>query len=296
MVTTSYGPAALTLGHIAVYARDGRWRRAMASSLEEAGHSHQEASSPPEIHRLLLSQRFDVLALKVRDEQDAREVAEVLGGVALPPNGIVVGRGSASILTLRPEYGGTLRYVPGSLAAREVSHLIDVSMNAGTLEEERFAEDGSDTQIEDVEIEEAIESAASAVYAQAKRKRQRFRTVVEGETAHVLADPAKFHRAVAALLRLSVTMAPWGANVSVEATAGREEWAIRIRAAAGHGRTGALAQLAGSLREETRVLVAVSRDIQRQGGLLWVELLGPGALALCLTLPLPAGDEQGVSA
>jgi CheY-like chemotaxis protein len=296
MVTTTYGPATLTLGHVAVYARDGRWRRTMASSLEKAGHSHQEAASPEEIHRLLLSQRFDVLALKVRDEQDAREVAEALDGLALPPHGILVGRGSAQLLTLRPENDGILRYVPGPLAVNEVSHLVEVSMNAGTWQEERITESASDAQIEEVEIEEVIESAASAVYALAKRKRQRFRTVVEGPVPHVLADPAKLRRAVVTLLRLSVTLAPRGALVSVEARAGREEWSIRIRAAAGRGRVRAPAQLAESLREETRMLAAVSRDIQQQGGLLWVELLGPGALALCLTLPLPAGEERSAPA
>lgn len=296
MVTTSYGPAALTLGHVAVYARDGRWRRTMATSLAKAGHSHQEAASPEEIHRLLLSQRFDVLALKVRDEQDARDVAQALDGVALPPHGILVGRGSAQLLTLRPENDGVLRYVPGRLAADAVSHLVEVSMNAGTWQEERTTENGSDAQIEEVEVEEVIETAASAVYAQAKRKRQRFRTVVEGPVVHVLADPAKLRRAVVALLRLSVALAPRGALVSVEARAGRDEWAIRIRAAAGRRRVRAPAQVADSLREETRMLAAVSRDIQQQGGLLWVELLGPEALALCLTLPLPTGREEGAFA
>jgi hypothetical protein len=79
----------------------------------------------------------------------------------------------------------------------------------------------------------------------------------------------------------------------VEARAGPEEWAIRIRAAAGHRRTRAPAQLAKSLHDERRVLGAVSRDIQRQGGLLWVDLLGPEALAVCLTLPLPKGGGGG---
>lgn len=297
MVTTSYDRLEpFTLGHIAMYARDGRWRRAMAKSLGETGHSNKEAASPTEIHRLLLSQRFDVLVLKVRDQKDAREIAQLLDGIALPPHCIVVGRGGAPLLTLRPENGGTLRFSPGPLGAREVSHLVGVSMDAGTWEQERFAEDGSDARIEAVDIEEAIEGAASAVYAQAKRKRQRFRTVVDGEVAHVLADPARLLRAMITLIRLCVSLAPRGALISVEAQAGREEWAIRIRAAAGYRRTRASTQLAVSLRDEARVLTAVSRDIQRQGGLLWVDLLGPQALAVCLTLPVPTGREESAFA
>jgi hypothetical protein len=267
----------------------------MARRLEDTGHSHQEASSPEEIHRLLLSQRFDVLALKVRDEQDAQEIAETLDGVALPPHGILVGRASAPLMALRPKNGGTLRYVPAPLPPKEVSHLVDVSMNAGGWQDEGNVDSGSDTHIQEVEIEEAIESAAAAVYPQAKRKRQRFSTVVEGPVVHALADPVRLQRAVVALLKLSVSIAPRGALVSVEARAVRDEWAIRIRAGAGSRRVSATPQLAGSLQEETGMLTAVSRDIQQLGGLLWVELMGPEALALCLTLPLPAGEVGGDS-
>lgn len=292
MVTTSSGSRTLTQGHIALYAQDARWRRAMAKSLGKAGHSHQEAASPSEIRRVLDSQRFDVLALKVRDEEDARAVADALEGVTMPLHSIVVGSASALPLTLRARRGGTFRYVPGRITARELSRLVDLSISAGTWEE-GATENGTGAQIEEVDMEEAIESAASAVYGQARRKRQRFTTVVEGPVAGVLADRAKLRHALVTVLRLMVTLAPRGALVSVDARASDDEWLIRVRASSEGGPQREPAQIAQSLREETEALSAASRDVQSQNGMLWVELAGPAALAVCLTLPLPAAVAIG---
>lgn len=292
MVAKSHG--ALAQGHIAVYARDGRWRRSMAKSLGEAGHSYQQAANAAEMRRLLLSQRFDVLALKFRDEPDARDVAQALEDVPLPPHGILVGNASALPLMVGPRHGGTFRYVPGRLTAQELGRLVEASITAGTWEE-GIAENGSTAQIEEVDMEEVIESAASAVYALAKRRRLRFSTVVEGPAERAFADPVRLRRILITLLRLVVTLAPRGAHISAEARASEEDWTIRIGASAGDGRARSFAQLADALREETQGLTAVSRDVQHQGGLLWVELMGPVALALCLTLPFSLEEELSES-
>ncbi len=276
----------VTLGHVAVYARDARWRRALAKSLEEAGHSQRAAGTPAELRRLLTAQRFDVMALRVRDNKEAAEVADALRGIALPPHGIFVGGPSARLLSVRPGGRGTLRYVPASTNAREVSRLVDATVSS-CAGDERNSDHGAAAHIEEVDVEELIESSAAAVYAQARRKQQRFSSVVEGPIA-VIAHPARIRRAVVSLLRLSVALAPRGALVDVAARSGREEWSLRIHAGASRRGRRDASQLAEALRDETKTLSAISRDLRQQGGLVWAELLGPDDLALCLTLPVPA--------
>jgi len=287
------GPA--ELGHIAVYARDARWRRAMGRSLEQAGHSHHEAASPEEVCALLARQRFDVLALKVRDDDDAQEIAEALREVRLPPHGILVGGAGVRLLGLNARAEGTWRFVPRPLPAEAVSRLVDLSMSSGTWDESTV-ENGNGSPIEEVDMEEAIETAASAVYAQARRRRQHFSVVVDGYGQRVYTDAGRLRRALVALLRLVVTLAPRGAHVAVEARASKDEWTVRIAASAGRDGARAFSHLADHLGDETHALTAVSRDVHLLGGLLWVELLGPAALALCLTLPLPPEAQLSESA
>ncbi len=278
----------LTQGHVALYARGPRWLRTTARSLAGAGHSCREAASPAELRRLLLSQRFDVLVARVSNEQDGNEVATALHGVALPPHAIQVGGGTALGTPLRSRRRGTLRYVPGRLPGPELSRLVDISIRAGTWEE--LCADGGDAHDteEEVDMEEAIERAASSVYAHAKRRRQRFRTLVEGPTVYALAHPERLQRTLSALLELLVDLAPNGAVISVEAKAGDEDWTVRLSAFVRNRRFRVPAGSADSLCLEKGMLARLSRDIERQGGLLWVELMGPDALSLCFTLRAPA--------
>lgn len=278
-------------GHVAVYARDARWRRAVARSLAESGHSRNEAATPEEIHRLLLSQRFDVLTLKVRDAAEADEIVRALDGVRLPHHGILVGSASAMPAVFGPAQSGTFRYVPGRPSGAEVCRLVDVSLSAG-VNDDGAGEHDAAAQAEEIDLEEAIEGAAAAVYAQAKRRGQRFSSLVEGPVERALGDPATLRRVFVALLRLVVALAPRGAHVSVEARAGREGWTVRFGAG---GRTRQGASLAGALGEQGRTLAAVSADVQSQGGLLWAELGAPGPFAFCLTLPLPPEAQHGLS-
>ncbi len=294
MVTSRLSSEPPAHGHVAIYARDARWRRAVAKALAQAGHSRHEAASPDEMHRLLLSQRFDVLALYVRNEQDAREIAQALEGVRLPHHGILVGNPSALPLVVGSRSSGTFRYVPGRLTGRELSRLVDASISAGTWDD-GTAEHNASTQIEEVDLEEIIESAASAVYPQARRRRQRFSMVVEGPVESALGNPSKLRQVFVTLLQLVVTLAPRGAHVSVEARATKDDWTIRFGASGGQRGADGTA-LADALREETRTLTGASRAVHLQGGLLWAELMGPAALALCLTLPLPPEAQLSTSA
>jgi signal transduction histidine kinase len=246
------------------------------------------------VFALLERQRFDVLALKVRDEDDARDIADALGEVRLPPHGILVGGAGVRLLTLNTRAEGIWRFVPRPLPAEEVSRLVDVSISSGIYESAH--DNGNGSAIEEVDMEETIEAAASAVYALAKRRRQRFSTVVDADGQRMRTDPGRLRRALVALLRLVVTLAPRSAHVAVEARAGKDEWTVRIAASPARAGARAFVHLADHLGDETHALNAVSRDVHLLGGLLWVELMGPSALALCLTLPLPPEGQLSESA
>jgi hypothetical protein len=273
-------------GHVALYARDARWLRTTARRLGEAGHTYAEASSPAELHELLLRQRFDVLVLKVRDDDDAREVALGLEGIRPPSHAILLGNVAALPLTLRSRRQGTFRFVPGTVPAGDIRRLVETSINAGTSDE-CFAENGDYSHLEEVDLQETIERAAATVRSQATRKRQHVNTVVTGQATHVLGNPLKLRRSFGRLLELAITLAPRGAVIAVEADAREDEWVIHIRAS-GRGSRLRPAQVAEELSEETRTLTALSRSVREQGGMLWVELVGPAALSFCLTLPLPS--------
>ncbi len=284
-----------TQGHIAVYAKDARRRQALARTLSAAGHSHHEAATPAELHRLLDHQRFDVAALIVRDSEEAEALSAALDGVQLPLHTILIGSASALPLTLKRRRGSTFRFVPGQLTAREITHLVDSSISAGTWDE-AATDNGNGSHLEQVELEEIIERAAATVYSEAKRKRQRFNTVVSGAHGYVLGNPAKLRHIFSALLRLFVSLAPTGVTVSIDAHAAHDKWVIDVKTSDGKASRRPVADIAAELREERAALTAVAREIREQGGMLWVELAGPAALALCLTLPLPAEALESASA
>ena len=283
-----------TQGHIAVYAKDARRRQALARTLSAADHSHHEAATPDELHRLLDHQQFDVAALIVRDSEEAEALAAALDDVQLPLHTILVGSASALPLTLKRRRGSTFRFVPGQLTAREIIHLVDSSISAG-MWDEAATDNGNGSHLEQVELEEIIERAAAAVYSEAKRKRQRFNTVVSGTHGYVLGNPTKLRHIFSVLLRLFVSLAPTGVTVSIDAH-GNDKWVIDIRTSDGKASRRPVADIAAELREERAALTAVAREVRRQGGMLWVELAGPAAPALCLTLPLPAEAFESASA
>jgi hypothetical protein len=274
---------------VALYAKNAKWRKAIAKSLDEAGHSHQEVSSPEEIARMLRSQRFDVLALRVSGQTDADDITQALEGVSLPPHSIVVGDVDAVPPALSSDQPGTLRVVPGALPAQDLSRLVGISISAGAPDESDSEDDAE--YLEDIDVEEEIERAASMVYALARRKNQRFATVIEGPLTHALANPAGLRRALAALLKLAVEVAPRGARVTVEAQSSDEGWQICVRAGDTKKRGSDRASVAATIGEESKTLAQISEDISLQGGLLWVELVRASALALCFTLPVPEAES-----
>ncbi len=284
-----------TQGHIVVYAKDAKRRQALARTLSAAGHSHHEAATPSELHRLLDHQQFDVAALIVRNSEEAEALAAALDGMQLPLHTILVGSDSGLPLTLKRRRGSTFRFVPGQLTAREITHLVDSSISAGTWDE-ATTDNGYGSHLEQVELEEIIEHAAAAVYSEAKRKRQRFNTVVSGDFGYVLGNPAKLRHMFSALLRLIVSLAPVGSVVSIEAHAANDRWVTDIKTSDDKASQRPVADIAAELREEPAALTAVAREVRGQGGMLWVELAGPAALALCLTLPLPAEALESASA
>ncbi|MCH8920963.1 MAG: hypothetical protein IIA23_09740 [Chloroflexi bacterium] len=212
----------------------------------------------------------------------------------LPLHTILVGSASALPLTLKRRRGSTFRYVPGQLTAREITHLVDSSISAG-MWDEAATDNGNGSHLEQVDLEEIIERAAAAVYGEAKRKRQSFNTVVSGAHGYVLGNTDKLRHMFSALLRLLVSLAPVGAVVSIDAH-GNDKWVIDIKTSDNKASRRPVADIAAELQEERAALTAVAREVREQGGLLWVELAGPAAPALCLTLPLPAEALESASA
>lgn len=276
-----------TQGHVGVYAKDSRRRQALARSLDAAGHSHREASTPRELHRLLQRQQFDVATLIVRDAQDADEIAVALEGTKLPHHTILLGSASGLPLALKRRHGGTFRFVPGRLRSQDITRLVDASISAGMWDEAAFG-NGECSRLEPLDLEEIIERAAATISSEAKHKHQRFNVFVSGADGRVLGVRAKLRGMFSALLGLIVSLAPDRATVHVDAHAAREEWLISISAvqtrSAGRPTT---ADIASDLSDKRQALTAISRDVREQGGLLWVEVAGPSALAFCLTLPRP---------
>ena len=274
-----YAVAPRARGHIVLYARDDEWRFAASNALDASGHSQQTAASAGELRRVVHSQRFDVVVLHLCGEGDAAEIAQALAGAPLPSRGIVIADAGVPASLHGRLCDVAVQLLPEPPSPHQLCQLVAASIVAGGWEQEAD-EHANGQAIEEIDLGEEIERAAAAVYAQAKRRNQRFSTVVEGPTERALADPVKTRRAFVALLRMLIAIAPREALVSVDARAGQADWTVRFHAA---GRS-----LAGALREDAPTLRMVAREVASQGGFFWTELAGPSSLAFCLTLPLPA--------
>jgi hypothetical protein len=243
------------------------------------------------LRRLLEHQRFDAGALVVRDQDEADDLGPAFDRVRLPTHTIVIGSASA-LPHLKRRRGDTLRFGSSHLTAGEISKLAGASIRQGTWDE--FAGEADDSpHHETLELEEIIENAATAVYKQAKRKQQRFTTVVSASDGHVLGSRAALRGIFRRLLGTVVDLGPIGAAITIKASDEHGEWQISVGARNGTARP-TLAATSAELIEEHDTLKAISQDIRDQGGILWVELAGPAAISLCLTLPLPA--EAGAPA
>ena len=286
---------AVTQGSVAVYAQDSRRRLALARSLSGAGHSQRSVATPQELHRLLTLQQFDLIAMIVQSDEEGAALDAALHDVRLPLHTILLGSSNGLALTMKRRRGGTFRFVPGRLTAAEITRLVDASISAGTWDES-LGDNCGGSEAEQVELEDVIERAASAVYGRAKRKRQRFSISVSGSHSRVLGRGVKLRQIFTALLRLIAAAAPVDAIVSVNARAERGEWEIDVSATTNGKTRRPVADMAAELTEERDELKAVSREVREQGGMLWVELAGPAAPALCLTLPLPAEALEGAPA
>ncbi len=290
MVTATRVQTTSPIGHIATYAAGDRRRQAIGRALDAAGHSYREAGTPQELRRNLDYQRFDVGVWVVREDSEAEAIGDVLAEVKLPLHSIVVGAASA-LPHMKRRRGGTLRLVPSTAPAGDIARLAGASISQGGWDEPAAQEEpASDREL--VELEDIIEHAATAVYAQAKRKRQSFRTFVSAEEGHVLGSRSKLRKIFTSLLKVVVDLAPVGTSIATNAIEQAGEWQISIGAANGSAVRRPLATTASDLTDEREALKAVSEEIRDQGGIMWVELAGPAALSICFTLPIPVEALQ----
>lgn len=287
MVTLRNSKDTSLKGHIAVFAVSGRRRAAIVRAFKAEGHSTEDAAAPADMRRLLDHRRFDVGTWVVRDDVEATDLSAALAGTKLPIHTLVVGP-AAALLHIKRRRGGSLRLVSSNLTAAEIAKVAGGAIGQGTWEEPGTADDCNHR--EPVVLESIIESAASAVYKRAKRKQQRFSTVVSSASGQILGRRTKLSRIFTALLRIVVDIAPVGATIATTANESPGEWQITVSASHGDAARRPIAITAGELSGEEEALRAVSQEIRDQGGVLWVDLAGPEALAVCFTLPLPEGE------
>jgi len=271
-------------GHIAIYAVNDRRRNAICRAARAAGHSCEDAGTVDDLRRALEQHRFDVGVWVVRDEAEAETLGRALDGLKLPIHTLVIGA-PAALPHIRRRRGGSLRFVPAHLTAAEIARVATTSITRGT-----WIEEGEDTnhQREAVELESIIDSAASSVYADARRKSQRFSSSVSAETGQVFGSRSALRKIFSSLLGVVVELAPAGASINTQAVEGDDEWQISVAATVNGASRRPISTKAGDLSDEEDALQAVSQEIRDQGGILWVDLAGPEALSVSFTLPLPA--------
>jgi hypothetical protein len=174
--------------------------------------------------------------------------------------------------------------VPGQLSPAELSRLVDVTISSGAWLEPP-SENGRASQLREVDLEESIDSAAASMVAQARRKKQTFRSTVAGNGVMALGDPERLTHSLASLLLLVTTAAPASSRINVEAEALEDEWVVRVAASTRPRTAGRVEQALRILRQNTPALRSVAEAMKAQRGMLWVELQSSGLPAFALTLP-----------
>lgn len=284
--------ATVTQGQVMLYARDARWRRSAKRCLEKAGHSCDDAGDADDLAERLRRRRYDVLALRVGDEDEARSISDQLQELPWPTHTILLGCASALPLAFHRRPGGTFRYSPGSLPADELGRLVDITIRSGAWDDAECQGSGGLT-VEEVDVQELIDSVASVVYEEANRKRQRFRSTIAAPTTLMFADRTKLRKALTSILRLVVRLAPNRSLISVD-VAGDGEWVIRVSATNGRTPASWPAFVVDELLRDASVLTTTSKSLLDQGGMLWVDLMGAGAVAI--SMRLPGGPERSLQA
>ena len=284
MVTLGSGQDASPKGHIAIYASNDRRGSAIARAAEGCGHSSQKANTSAGVRRVLDHQRFDVGVWVVRDEAEAVDLGAALEGTKLPIHTVVVGSATA-LPHIKRRRGGSLRLVPSNLTAAEIATVAGACIGRGTWEEQGDADDGNHR--EPILLESIIEAAASANYTRAKRKQQRFSTVVSSASGHVFGTRRQLRRIFTKLIRVVIDLAPVGATIATIAHENATEWEICVTASSGDAPRRPIATTAGELSDEEEAIREISQDIRNQGGILWIDLAGSEAMSVCFTLAIP---------
>ncbi len=289
MVTLSSGQDASPKGHIAIYASNDRRGSAIARAAEAAGHSCQKADTPKAVRRLLDHQRFDLGLWVLRDDAEAADLGAALAGTKLPIHTVVVGSATA-LPHIGRRRGGSLRLISSNLTSAEITKVAGVSIGQGTWEEPDVDDDSNHR--EPIVLESIIETAASANYARARRKEQRFSTVVSSASGHVFGTRRQLRRIFTKLIRVVVDLAPVGATIATIAHEDATEWQIYVTASNGDADHRPIEITAGELSDEEEAIREVSREVRDQGGILWIDLAGSEAMSVCFTLAIPEERRQ----
>jgi signal transduction histidine kinase len=150
-------------------------------------------------------------------------------------------------------------------------------------------------QAESVDLEDAVEDAASVVYTEALRRRQRLVTDVSPEARTLRTNPSTLRRLLVQLLDYAVVATPPGGTVRVSTHSAKDSCLVGVSAAGAPIGEKDLANVfrpfvnlaeGGPISEATmRGLALARRLVQSLGGEIWVEPLAEGGGAFFFTIP-----------
>lgn len=155
--------------------------------------------------------------------------------------------------------------------------------------------EGPEPQAESVDLEDAVEDAASVVYTEALRRQQRLVTDVSPEARTLRTDPSTLRRLLVQLLDYAVWATPPGGTVKVSTHSAKDSCLVGVLAAGASIDEKDLASVFrpfAKLREggpvsetATPGLALARRLVQSLGGEIWVEPLAEGGGAFFFSIP-----------
>jgi len=159
---------------------------------------------------------------------------------------------------------------------------------------------GQELSLTAINLEDAVEAAAMAVYPSARERRQRLAVDIEEEVAQIGADDGKIKRVVTNLLAHASRQSPTLGAVTVHAQREGDNCVISISYT---GDTVTLSELRRLFSPSSAVsdfgaagLSRVQRLVEQHGGRLWVESQQGSGTRIFVSLPQPLTAHRGNAA
>ena len=177
----------------------------------------------------------------------------------------------------------------------EQAELLDVLRSISTLSvflleltDELDAEGTPDLNVAALDLEDAVEAAAVAVYPSAAERRQRLVIDIDEDARCIEADPTRVKRALSHLLAYASRQSPSRGTVTVRARRESDDCVIATSYTAETVSLSGFADLLGPASGERAGsgLYQVQNIIEQHGGRLWLESQRGTGTSVFLALPL----------